>query len=31
VTVDDASDGSVRSIAGQLDQFDVQFTSPYLP
>ena len=31
VTVYDASDGSVRSIAGQLDPLDVQFTSPYLP
>ncbi len=31
VTVYDASDGSVRAIAGQLDPVDVQFTSPYLP
>ncbi len=31
VTVYDASDGSVRAIAGQLDPGDVQFASRYLP
>ncbi len=31
VTVYDATDGSVRAIAGQLDPGDVQFAWPYLP